>query len=74
MPLTTHTSPQMPAELVSAMEHDDLSEEQLQEIVRIEANQLGLTYSEAIKRARKNRLPANPRGFDLQSHVLMLLS
>lgn len=74
MAVKTHTPPQMPPHLVAAMEHEDLTEAQLREIVAIEAAQFGLTLDEAIARARENRLPRNPRGFDLQSHIVMLLS
>lgn len=74
MAQTTQRTPRMPAELVAAMENDDLTEEQLREIVRIEAAQFGFALDEAIELARANRLPKNPSGFDLQSHVFMLLA
>ncbi len=68
------SKPRMPASLVAAMENEVLSEEQLRDIVRIEAAQFGLKLEDAIELALQNRLPATPAGFDLQFHIFMLIS
>lgn len=59
---------------MQALDGGELTHEQLQLLAEIEAAQLGLTYDEAVELARENKLPKNPTGFDLQFHIIMLLS
>lgn len=58
--------------LLAALEAGHLTQEQLRILITVEAEQLQLSFDEAVKRARQNTLPQTPRGFDLQFHVLML--
>jgi hypothetical protein len=63
---------QIPDELRQALEHAELTTDQLKLLIEIEAEQLGLTFEEAVTRARADALPHTPLGFDLQFHILML--
>jgi hypothetical protein len=69
--MTTTTRLQLES-LLAALDSGELSEDQLRELIRIEATSLDLTYDEAVERGRRNALPQTPEGFDLQFHVLML--
>lgn len=63
----------MPADLLAAIEGDGiLSEEQLLQLIEIEAEVIGLTFDEAVAGARADTLPHNPIGLDLRSLVMMM--
>jgi hypothetical protein len=62
----------LPAELLEALEGGVLTQEQLRELISIEAAQLGLGFDEAVKRAREGSLPKNPVGLDLELLVELL--
>ena len=74
VPDTINVEPEAIEELLKALDDGELTHEQLQLLAEIEAAQLGLTFNEAVELARKNKLPKNPTGFDLQFHIIMLLS
>jgi hypothetical protein len=59
-------------ELQQALERAEITVDQLKLLIEIEAEQLDLTFDEAIERARADALPPTPQGFDLQFHILML--
>ncbi len=58
--------------LLQALEHGELSQGHLRELITFKARNLGLTFDQAVDCARSNALPRIPQGFDLQFHVLML--
>jgi hypothetical protein len=62
----------MPASLVRAIDAGELTVEQLRELIAFEAQELGLSYDEAVRRARERTLPKNALGMDLEDLVLML--
>ena len=64
--------PELPKELKEALEGGELSMEQLRELIRLEAEALGFSFEEVLKRARERRLPQNHLGSDLQLLVEML--
>ncbi|RIK37689.1 MAG: hypothetical protein DCC58_17630 [Chloroflexi bacterium] len=59
-------------ELLAALEEGTLTQDQLRELITIEAQQLGLTFQTAVKRARDDTLPRTTLGFDLRLLVSML--
>ena len=64
---------QMPADLLAAIKGDGvLSDEQLRQLIEIEAESIGLTFDEAVVAAGTNLLPKTPIGFDIQALVRML--
>lgn len=68
-----NVQPQASQELLDALDSGELTREQLRELAELEAARLGLTFHEAVELARKNKLPMNPTGSDLQMHIFMLL-
>ncbi|ACZ37744.1 hypothetical protein [Sphaerobacter thermophilus] len=62
----------IPDDLLAALEAGELTTDQLRRLIELEANRLGMTFDEAVERARQDRLPRTPQGFDLQFHILML--
>ncbi|MDI3339908.1 MAG: hypothetical protein QJR03_05175 [Sphaerobacter sp.] len=62
----------IPNDLLEALDAGELTTDQLRRLIDIEAKRLGLTFDEAVERARKDQLPRTPQGFDLQFHILML--
>jgi hypothetical protein len=62
----------VPDEIIQALEDGELTQAQLRELIAIEAEELGLTYDEAVKRARQHTLPHTPTGDDLRFLVLLL--
>ena len=62
----------LPRALLEAMDAGELTVSQLCELVRLEAESIGLTYAEALVAARTNTLPHTPIGWDIESHVKML--
>ena len=64
---------QMPPDLLAAIEGDGvLTDEQLRQLIEIEAESIGLTFDEAVAAARAGSLPKNHIGFDIRSLVGML--
>lgn len=64
----------LPLELQQAIEEGALTDEQLRELITLEAEALGLTFKEAVECARAGTLPHNLLGSDLQLLVQLLLS
>lgn len=62
----------VPASLLAALEQGELNLEQLRHLIRIEAEDLGLSFDEAVRRARERSLPKNAIGADLQLLVMLL--
>ena len=61
-----------PIELQRAIEKGQLTDEQLRELITFEAAALGLSYEEAIERAKARTLPRNYIGADLELLVQLL--
>lgn len=62
----------LPSELQRAIEEGKLTDEQLRELITFEAAALGLTYEEAVERAKERTLPLNYIGADLELLVQLL--
>lgn len=62
----------MTTDLLDALERGSLTEEQLRELIASEARQLGLTFEEAVSRARSGTLPRNVLGIDLRLLICLL--
>lgn len=63
---------ELPASLQRAIEHGTLTESQLRQLITFEAKALGLSFEEAVKRARKRTLPRDYLGADLALLVELL--
>lgn len=50
--------PELPAELLAALERGELTSDQLRQLITLEAKALGLSFDEAVSRARAKRLPS----------------
>ncbi len=66
------TTVTIPRALQEAIERGELSDEQLRELIAIEADALGLSVDEAIQLARERRLPRTYVGADLELLVRLL--
>ena len=62
----------LPRELQRAIERGQLTDEQVRELITLEAAALGLTYEEAVERAKARTLPRNHIGADLELLVQLL--
>ncbi|MBI2455100.1 MAG: hypothetical protein A3G35_16250 [candidate division NC10 bacterium RIFCSPLOWO2_12_FULL_66_18] len=62
----------LPEALQEAIEKGELTEAQLRELIALEAQALGLTYEEAVRRARDRCLPKNHIAADLELLVQLL--
>ena len=64
----------LPLELQQAIEEGALTDEQLRELITLEAKAIGLTFEEAVARARNRTLPHNALGTDVEFllHLLPL--
>jgi hypothetical protein len=62
----------MPKELKEALKRGRLTERQLKRLVEHEARELGLTYRQAVLRARSGKLPDTTVGTDLAMLVSIL--
>lgn len=69
-----NVQPRASQALLDALDSGELTTAQLRELAELEAAMLGLTFDEAVELAREHKLPKNPTGFDLQFHIIMLLS
>jgi len=63
---------QLPKELADAIESGDITQEQLRQLIKIEAGWLGLSFDEALERARTNTLPKDALGTDIQFLIMSL--
>lgn len=63
---------QLPQDLVDAIESGHITQEQLRQLIEIEAGWLGLTFDEAVERARQNTLPKDALGTDVQFLIMSL--
>lgn len=62
----------LPETLQEAIERGELTEAQLRELIRLEAEELGLTFEEAVRQAKAHRLSHTPTGADLELLVQLL--
>ncbi len=69
---TAEQPPEMPADLLAAIESGVLTQEQLRQLIAIEAADLGLSYDEAVRRARNRSLPKSALGSDIELLVELL--
>jgi hypothetical protein len=58
--------PELPKELVEAIERGELTRAQLRELIAHEAGALNLTFEEAVARAKAGTLPRNNIGADIE--------
>lgn len=63
---TQKTRKELPLELQRAIEDGELTREQLRQLIEFEANELGLSFDEAVERAYNDTLPKNAQGSDLR--------
>ena len=71
--MATTTRKQLRDDVWQAIEDGQpLNDEQFRELIRHEAELLGLTFDEAVERAREGTLPKNAIGLDLELLVHML--
>jgi hypothetical protein len=63
---------EMPASLARAIEGGELTEAQLRELIAFEAEEIGLSFDEAVRRGRERTLPKNAIGMDIEGLVLLL--
>jgi hypothetical protein len=63
---------QIPKDLQAAIEAGKLSQEQLSELIALEAMVIGLTYEQAVDAAQRDALPDSPLSPDLSFLVDML--
>jgi len=61
----------MARSLKEALRDGKISERQLETLIRREARELGMTYAEALRRARSGSLPDSTLGIDLSLLVSM---
>jgi len=62
----------LPRKLQAAIKRGELTQAQLRRLITLEARELGLSYEEAVRRARERRLPRNVLGADLELLVQLL--
>ena len=61
-----------PRSIIEAFISGDITMSQLEEVIRREADELGLTFDEAVRRADEGTLPDGPLGTDIGYLVHML--
>jgi len=64
--------PDLPQELLDALERGELTRDQLMELISLEAEGLELSVDEAIRLAAEGLLPRSPLGLDLASLIDLL--
>lgn len=64
--------PELPPDLLEALESGLVTPNELRELIRLEAEALGYSFAEAVKLAEADELPATPLGTDLKFLVSML--
>ncbi len=62
----------LPRKLQKAIKRGKLTPAQLRKLITLEARELGLSYDQAVRRARQRRLPRNVLGADLELLVQLL--
>jgi hypothetical protein len=62
----------IPPELLKAMDGGELTQEQLRQLISIEAQTIGLTFEQAVDRARTGELPRTALGADIELLVMLL--
>lgn len=62
----------LPTELQRAIEQGTLTDEQLRQLITLEAEALGLTYEQAIEKAKARTLPKNYLGADIELLVSLV--
>jgi hypothetical protein len=62
----TVTMPELPEDLQRAIEAGTLTNEQIRQLIELEARVIGLSFDEALAKAQDRSLPSNPVGSDLQ--------
>jgi hypothetical protein len=68
----SRTRREIPASLIDAIEGSHLTVEQLRKLIAWEAEEIGLSYDEAVRQGRQRTLPKNASGMDLEGLVLLL--
>lgn len=63
---------ELPEDLLKALEAGELTRSQLDDLIRLEAEALKLTYEEAVRLAREGSLPRGPIADDLEFLVELL--
>ena len=66
------TRREVPLATQEAIERGLVSQEQLRELIEIEAEWIDLSFDEAVRRTRQGTLPKNEVGADLEFLVRML--
>jgi hypothetical protein len=66
--------PELPKELLAAIARGELTEDQLRQLIEIEALAMGLTLDEAVERAQAGTLPKDVLGTDLEQLVELLVA
>ena len=56
----------MPDDLLHAIETNSMTDEQIRQLIEIEAHELGLTYDQAVQKAKEGTLPTGPLGSDIE--------
>ncbi len=71
---TPQSSRQLPSDLLDAIEHGVLTQQQLRELILFEAEalDLDLDFDEVVRCARANTLPRNTTGTDIRLLVSLL--
>jgi hypothetical protein len=64
--------PELPEELKQALDEGSLTREQLEKLVGLEAQALGLSFEGAVEAARAGKLPVTDLGTLLEFHIEML--
>ena len=64
----------LPHDLRHAIETSSMSEAQARQLIEIEARELGLTYDEAMQKAREGTLPTGPLGTDIEFLAALLVA
>ncbi len=62
----------LPTELQKAIEQGELTADQLRELIRLEAQDLGLSVDQAIQQAKEGKLPKSHIGSDLELLIDLL--
>jgi hypothetical protein len=68
----TEQTYEVPADLRQAMANGALTNEQLRRLIALEAAQLGLSFDEAVRRARDGSLPTTVVGSDVELLIDLL--
>ena len=56
----------VPRELLDAMESGTITQDQLRELITLEARELGLSFEEALRLASEGMLPTGALGTDIE--------